>query len=223
MDRMILSFIFAHMNIFMFGIWAVFFGVVLVRFIRPLWLNNISYWWLIAGGIALHIFYAIFIAWGQYHIWAVSSDFTRVLLALPLPREAPLPALFEWMRPYFNHSLGYFAYYVFGRFFLNIIILFAVTGIFYCIFRLWYHRRGDVRSNDPEVLCALLLMVGWPGIFAFIPLGFVVAIFFSVGMLIFIKKNRISLIPAFFVAAPIALIGSKTILTLLHIYFLLKI
>lgn len=223
MDYMVLDFIFVHLNTISLGVWMVFFCIVLVRFIRPHWLKNISYGWLIAGGVALHIFYTIFVTWGQYHIWATSSDFTRALLSAPLPVEVPLPVIFEWARPYFSHSLGYFAHYVFGRFFLNTIMLFIVTGIFYFIFKLWCKYRRNFRASDPEILCVLMLIVGWPGVSVFIPFGFAVAIFFSAGMLIFFKKNQISLAPAFLFTTPIMLVGARPILGLLHLYALLNI
>ena len=106
---MILGFIFSHLNIIVLGVWIVFFGVVLLRFVRPRLVKNISYKWLILAAVALHLFYVIFLTWGQYHIWAVASDFTRSLLSAPLPIEAPLPAILEWTRSYFTHPLGYFA------------------------------------------------------------------------------------------------------------------
>lgn len=220
---MLLNFIFAHLNIIAIGAWMVFFCIVLVRFIRPLWVKNISYKWFIVGAVVFHIFYAIFVTWGQYHIWAISSDFTRALLSAPLPVEAPLPAIFEWARPYFSHSLGYFAYYAFGRFFFNIIVLFTVAGIFYVIFKILHLRQNNNEVQLPELLCVLLLIVGWPGIAVLVPLGFVVAIIFSIGALIFFRKNQTTLAPAFIVATPITLLGSTTILTLLHLYPLLKI
>ncbi|MBI3634160.1 MAG: hypothetical protein HY228_00900 [Candidatus Yonathbacteria bacterium] len=218
-----MNFILAHLNSIILGIWGIFFGIVLVRFIRPQWVKNISYRWLIALAVALHIFYVIFVAWGQYHIWATSSDFTRFLLSAPLPTEAPLPTIFEWARPYFSHSLGYFFYYVFGRFFLSTIVLFTVTGFFYAILKFWYSRQNNFRADDPEIFCILMLISGWPGIVALVPLGFVIAILSSLGALIFFKRNQAPLAPAFLVVTPIALIFAKPILDLLHLYSLLKL
>lgn len=220
---MILGFIFAHLNAITLAVWAVFFGIVLVRFLRPHWVKNISYKWLILSATALHLFFATFITWGQYHVWATSNDFTRALLAAPLPVEAPLPAILEWARQYFDGSLGYFAYYAFGRFFFSIVILFVVTGIFYTIFKFWHHRRNNFGAEGPELLCVLMLIAGWPGIIVLGPLGFAVAILFSVGALVFFKKTQTSLLPAFFVVTPIALIAAKPLLDFLHLYALLKI
>ncbi len=223
MNCMILSFILAHLNVITLGMWGIFFGIILVRFMRPLWVKNISYQWLIFSAVAIHLLCVFFVVGGQYYIWATSSDLTRALLSAPLPAEAPLPAILEWMRPYFSHSLGYFFYYVFGRFFLNIIILFVVTGFFYAVLKFLFFSQKNYGTNDPEILCILMLVVGWPGIAVLIPLGFVLAIFFSIIALVFLKENQTSLTPAFLVATPITIIGAKTILNLLHLYPLLKI
>lgn len=220
---MILNFIFAHMNAIALSVWMVFFVFVLIRFIRPRLVKNISYKWLILGAVALHLFYAFFLTWGQYHIWAAANDFTRSLLLAPLPQEAPLPAILEWTRSYFSHPLGYFVYYAFGRFFFNILMLFTVAGGFYAVLKFWHTRRNNFGEQGPELLCALMLIAGWPGVIVLVPLGFFIAVLFSVGSLVFLKKNEVSLHPAFLVALPVALVGGGAILNILHIYSVLKI
>lgn len=220
---MLLQFISPHLNTIALGIWIIFFFIVLVRFMRPRWVKNISYKWLMLGAVVLHIFYAVFVTWGQYHVWATGSDFTRILLASPLPLEAPLPVFLEYARSYFAGPLGYFAYYAFGRFFLNLIVLFFITGIFYAILKFGNLRRKSFGSDGPELLCVLLLIVGWPGIVVLIPLGFLIAIFFSIMALLFFKKKQVSLLPAFLIATPLVLIGGKMILEILHLYALLSL
>jgi hypothetical protein len=220
---MILGFIFAHLNALALAVWVVFFAVVLVRFIRPSLVGDIPYRYLVLSAIALHLFYASFLTWGQYHIWATSSDFTRALLAAPLPIEAPIPVVLEFLRAYLSGPLGYFSYYAFGRFFLNILMLFAVTGAFYAAIKFWHNKRNNFGEQGPELLCVLMLISGWPGIVVWGPLGFAVAILFSIGALLFFKKTQTSLLPAFLFATPIALIASKPILDFLHLYTLLKI
>ncbi len=220
---MILGFIFAHLNAIALSMWVVFFCIVLVRFLRPDWVKNISYKWLVLSAVVLHIMYAMFVTWGQYHIWATSSDFTRALLAAPLPTEAPIPAILEFLRPYLSGSFGYFFYYAFGRFFLSMVMLFAVTGAFYTAIKFWHNKRNNFGEQGPELLCVLMLIAGWPGIIVLGPLGFAVAILFSVGALVFLKKTQTSLLPAFLLVTPIALIASKPILDFLHLYSLLKV
>ena len=220
---MIINFIFSHLNAITLGIWAIFFVVVLVRFIRPHWVKNISYVYLILIAIALHLFYAVFVTWGQYHLWSISSDFTRMLLAAPLPLEVPLPWMLEYVRSYFEGPLGYFTYYAFGHFFFNILVLFLVTGFFYAIFKFWDLRKNSFQTKEPELLCVLMLISGWPGVVVLVPLGFVFAIIYSAGSLVFFKKDQTSLLPAFLFATPIALMGGETILGLFNLYPLLKL
>ena len=102
-------------------------------------------------------------------------------------------------------------------------MLFAVTGVFYAIFKFWHIRRNNFGEQGPELLCVLMLIAGWPGIVVLGPLGFMVAVLFSVGALLFFKKEQISLFPAFLIATPVALIGSKAILDFLHLYTILRI
>ena len=68
-----------------------------------------------------------------------------------------------------------------------------------------------------------MLIAGWPGVVVLGPLGFAVAILFSVSALVLLKKTQTSLLPAFLVVTPIALIAAKPILDFLHLYALLKI
>lgn len=220
---MTLNFIFAHLNTIALLVWVIFFCVILVRYVRPGWVRDISYRTLLLKAFALHLFYAAFVTWGQYYTWATSSDFTRGLLAAPLPKEAPLWGMLEYMRPLFEGSLGYFAYYAFGRFFLNILVLFLVAGFLYTILKFWNTRQKSFEGDGPELLFILMLIVGWPGVILFVPLAFLVAILFSVVALLFFKKDQISLVPAFLVATPVSLIFGKAILESLNLYTLLAL
>lgn len=213
---MLLNFIFAHLDAFALGMWVIFFCVVLIRFLRPFWVKNISYKWLILGAVALHIFYAIFVTWGQYYVWAIGSDFTRALLASPLSTEAPLPNIFEWARAYLDGSLGYFTYYAFGRFFFKIILLFGVAGLFYAVFKLWNNYRKSLGEHGPELILILLLIAGWPGVFILIPLGLSIAAL-SFGVLYGTAGRRVHIEPSFLIATPLALLFARPLLDYFHI------
>lgn len=217
-----LNFIFAHLNAIALGMWAVFFCVVLVRSMCPLWVKNISYKRLILSAVALHVFYAVFVTWGQYHVWALGSDFTRSLLALPLPVEAPLPGIFEWTRAYFDQPLGYFAYYAFGRFFLNTLVLFAVALLLYVVFRIWDKRRGGFGEHGPEILFVLMLISGWPGMIVLILFGFMLALT-SFALPLISTRNPLSLERAFLIATPFVLLLARPILIHLHLLALLSV
>jgi len=220
---MILGFIFAHLNAVALGVWMIFLGMVLMRFLRPSLIGNISYSNLIFGAVALHLCYAVFLTWGQYHLWATASDFTRSLLMAPLPSEVPIPAVLEFLRPYLSGTLGYFSYYAFGRFFFNIITLFVVAGVLYGVLKLWNSYKKNFEAEDLEIFLILMLIAGWPGIMVLVPLGFVAAVLFLVGSTVFFKQNKISLIPVFLFTTPVVLIGGKAILDFLSLYSVLKI
>jgi len=218
---MSLNFIFNHVYTIALAVWAGLFVLVAVRFVRPQWVKNISYGWLVVGMIFAHLFYGAFVTWGQYHVWATSSDYTMMLISAPLPAEAPLPSILEWSRPYFAGPLGYFAYYAFGRIWLKIIEVFVVAGFFYAIFKTWSFYRGGFLPQGPEILLALLLISGWSGILVLVPLGFaLVFIFFGASLL----KNKtreikpVHIEPSFLVATPVALVfGDMVINKLFHI------
>lgn len=222
MPRMVLNFIFAHLNVIALGMWAVFFCVVLMRFMRPRWVKNVSYKWLVLGAIVLHLFYGAFVTWGQYHVWSAESDLSRVFLSAPLAAEAPLPNVLEWMRGYFDHPLGYFAYYAFGRFFLNILILFAVSGFLYAIFKVWNNYRGFLGEHGPELLFVLMLISGWPGVLVLVFLGFILALV-SFALPVISIRNPLSLEQAFLIATPFALIFARPLLLHFHLLALLSV
>ncbi len=207
---MALNFIFAHLNAIMLAVWVIFFTIVVVRFLRPTLLPRVSFGILAMAAIGVHLFFALFITWGQYHVWATGSDFTRVFLSAPLSSEVPLPSLFEWMRGYFEQPLGYFAYYAIGRFFLKVFLLFIISGFFYLLFKVWDKYRRVFIPDGAELLLALMLISGWPGILVLIPLG----LLFSVISFVFppsLGAWRFSIERMFLVATPIALLFAISI------------
>lgn len=218
MAIMSLIFIFNNINnIFLVG-WSTLIILTAVRLFRPVLVKNISYWWIVGIVVGLHLSYGAFITWGQYYVWANGNTFTQSLISLPLPAEAPLPSILEWSRSYFEKPLGYFTYYVFGRVWLNIIILFVVSGLLYFVLKLWSNYRGGFLPNGPEIILALLLISGYPGILVLIPLGFIVAIIWFIFTII---KNRSTglqpmyIEPAFLIATAVALFFSKAVLSYL--------
>lgn len=215
---MSLIFIFNNINNIFLAVWSVLTILVAVRFLRPACAKTISYWWLVGIVIALHIFYGAFITWGQYYVWANGNEFAKSFISAPLPAEAPLPSILEWSRSSFEQPLGYFTYYVFGRIWLNIIILFIISALLYFILKLWSFYRGGFLPNGPEIILALLLISGYQGILVLIPLGFIMAV---IWFIITIIKNRsldmqpMYIEPAFLIATPTVLFFSKATLSYL--------
>ena len=190
----------------MLAMWGGLYAFTLAFFMRPFWFRKfprLSYTKLIVLAIGLHLFFAMFITWGQYYVWQ-SNQFTQIFLSLPLPGEAPLPYLLEWTRRYFEHPFGYFAYYSFGHFWLELINLFTVTGIFYGVLKFWQFYRAGFLSEGPEIILLLSLLVGWPGVLLFIPAGLVLSVLFYV-FLYTRGERRVHLEPVFMFLAPFLL------------------
>ncbi|MCX6755021.1 MAG: hypothetical protein NT068_00570 [Candidatus Nomurabacteria bacterium] len=207
-----LYFIFSNLNAIILGFWILFLFVVSIRFFRPSWVKNISYLKLsfIAGGV--HVAYSIFVTWGQYYVWSISSDITKALLKLPLSKEAPLPNFLEWSRNLvFDGHLGYFLYYVLGRIWFYTLLLFLTAIFFYLIFRIWKFYRGGFMEKGPEFLLVLMLVSGWPNIFVCISLGFSISILYLLFAYLFNKKT-IQIEPFFIISTMLALLFTKLIL-----------
>ncbi|MEI6580674.1 MAG: hypothetical protein WCO07_00710 [bacterium] len=209
-----LNFIFSNLNTIVLVIWILFLIIVAIRFFRPAWVRNISFLKLIIVSFVINLLYGAFVTWGQYYVWATVGDFTRVFVNSPLPKQVPMPQLLEWTRPFFENNFGYFLYYVLGRVWLYVFISFLVSVILYFLFKIWKSYRGNFTEYGPELILILMLIVGWPGVIIFIPLGFLFSIILS--FVYYLKGKKVTEIePAFIVAALFTLIFGKIILNFL--------
>lgn len=217
------NFIFSNLNVIEIAVWVVFFFVVDVRYLRPLWVRNISYNWLVGIAAGIHLLYGVLATWGQYVVWG-KSEFTKILLSSSLAQEVPFPFLLEWIRPFFSGAHGYFAFYSFQNFFLSTVALFVVTGLFYIflVTRAQY-RAHNFREGDIMLIVLAMLISGWPGIIVLLPIGLISAVVLSIVARIFYGIERIPLVPTFLFSAPVALLLAVEILTALNLYPLLKL
>lgn len=195
--------------------------VALARYFEYSFFARVSWQWLVVGSIALHVLYGALLTWGQYAQWETSPF---GFLTQPLAKEAPLPLLLEWVRPSLEQPLGYFIFYAFGHFWINIMIIFGLAGFFALLLKLRAHYRPwNFKEGEIMAITLSLLVSGWPGVIVLLPLAFIFAIIFSVVSSTFYGVSRIYLTPAFLVAAPIALIYGVAILKFVGLYALLKI
>lgn len=220
-----MNFIFTNLNTIALAVWFVFFCIVAVRILRPAWVKNTSYRWIVIGAITLHFLYGIVVTLGQARVWATGSDITKALFSAPLSPEVPFPSYLEWVRPLFEHTHGYFAFYSFQHFFLSTIALFFITGLFALFFKIYsQYRHLNLKEGDIAIIALLFLIAGWPGVIVLVPLGFILAIFLAVFALLKpAPNNQIDLPRAFLFATPFALIFATPIFTALHLYSLLKL
>lgn len=218
-----MNFLFTNFNTIALVAWLAFFGTVALRTLRPVWVKNISYGWLVIGAVALHLLSGILLTWGQYTVWG-KSEFTKIFLSTPLSKEIPFPIYFEWARTFFEYPHGYFVFYSIGHFFLSTIALLVVTGLFYLflVARARY-RSSNFREGDIMLIVLAMLISGWPGVIVLLPIGLISAILLSLIARVVYGALRTPLPPAFLLAAPIALLFAIPILTALHLYPLLKL
>lgn len=113
----------------------------------------------------------------QWYTWSRNS-FTSLLLTLPLPKEVPFPSRIEFIRPLFEHSGGYFAFYSFGRFWTPAILSVLAALTWWGVLRLTRVAKLSVFSEEDTTLALIAaLIVGWPRIIVFIPLFVVLTLF----------------------------------------------
>lgn len=218
-----IHFLASYIHIIAMIVWVFVAALLLLRYFKVKFFAQIPWWSIVVLVVLLHIGYVALLAFGQYELWA-SNEFTRDFLTQPLAQDVPFPAALEWARSWFEGPLGYFSFYVLGRFAMSLAILFGVTlaclGLL--ILRAKY-RPVNFQKGDIFALTLAVLVSGWPGVVVLVPLGFIVAIgLLLVGRILY-GVNRIYLPPAFLIASPVAFLFGVKILTALNLYTLFKL
>ena len=168
-------------------------------------LLNLTWKKLIVGTVSFQFFYAGLITWAQYYIWS-KNGFTNILLNSPVDKEALGPIL-NFFFPLFDHRHGYFAFYVFGRFWLEVLIIWGLATLFYCLLRLSSrHRMEFFEPGEIELGLLVALIAGWPNFVIFIPLMLGLTLLFSMYRLLVLKQTATTL------AWPLILAGALTLI-----------
>lgn len=216
-------FLAAYIHIIAMVVWALVSVAILLRYFKTPYIVQLPWWSIVVFVVFLHIAYVALVAVGQYELWA-ASEFTRDFLTQPLASDVPFPSILEWARPWFAGPLGYFSFYVLGRFVMSLAILFVLTLVCFglLLIRAKY-RPINFQEGDIAALTLAVLVSGWPGVIVLIPLGFIVAIAISIGSKILYGSERTYLPPAFLIAAPVAFLFGVQILKALNLYTLLKL
>lgn len=208
-----LYFVFSHLNMIMFSVWLLFLLVVAFRFFKPtVYLQKISYAKLAFTAFSVRILFALFISWGQYYVWSIASDVTKTLLRSPLDMSVPFTSYLEWTRFLFRGHLGYFLYYAWGHFWLNIILLLLVSGAVYLLFSLWEKHRGGFGEQGPLLIFSLMMSIGFPEVLVLVVLGFVCALSGFIYMAMKRGSLSVQIEPFFIIAAFISLFFAHTIM-----------
>lgn len=137
------------------------------------------------------ILYSTALSIGQYYTWA-GNEFTRFFLKAPLAEEAGLIGkLFGF---FFGQDLGYFAFYVAGRFWFEFVLAILISIIFF--FLLTSFKRHNPRffeEGEVELGTLLAFLVGWPGVVLFIAFSFVFVLVVSIFRLVFLRERLTTL------------------------------
>ncbi|MEK9154948.1 MAG: hypothetical protein AAB596_02675 [Patescibacteria group bacterium] len=170
---------------------------------------------LILYSVIFYAAYAAILTLGQYYIWS-QSEFGRTLLNSPLNDKSLVDVLakFSWLA---DNSLGYFIFYSYGRFWLEILISVALAAGFYLFLKLLKkHNDRFFENGETELGFLTALIVGWPKFIIFLPLIFVFVILVSIFRRVYFKEFYTTLGWPMLWAALITLIIGNTLIEIFN-------
>lgn len=160
---------------------------------------------LIAAGIAFKMLYAAFLTWGQYVIWK-SGGLSSILLSEPLKK---IPANFSDSMPWlFDGKGGYFSFYAFNHFWLEIVVTLVLSFAFYFLLKV-LQKKNPRFLTTADARLGLLggIASGWPGFIIYL-FSFAL-IFFILGFVrnCCLKREYTAITEPLFVAAFLGAVG----------------
>lgn len=192
-------------------LWSIFFVTAASYFSQRFSLRK-----LIFLTVLFYLFYASLLTVLQYHTWA-QNDFTKLLLGLPVDREALQPILgnFFWL---FDHKLGYFLLYAWGRFWFEAFLSIFVAGFFY----LFLHavsllKKEFFKPGEKELAFLGGLLVGWPNFVVFVPLAFSFMVGLSIVRRVYLKEYTTTMYVPFLIATFLTLLLGDQLISILHL------
>ncbi len=120
---------------------------------------------LVIAAIGFKILYAGFLTWGQYVIWK-AGGLSSVLLTEPLKK---IPADFANSMPWlFDVKGGYFSFYSFNHFWLEVLLTLVLSFAFYFIL-LTLKKKNPRFLTVADARLGLVggIAAGWPGFVVF--------------------------------------------------------
>ena len=152
------------------------------------------------------VFYALSLTVFQYYSWLANS-FSEILLRSPLDPAAPIPAPIKWFLDIFPENFGYFLFYSYGRFWLEIILAALFAYVFYLFLRmLRKYRERFFEEGEPELGWLLAFSAGWPNVTIFVFLSFVSVVLVS-GYRLVLGQRYTTLGPVFLLASLLTLVS----------------
>ena len=174
--------------------------------VREKWRFSILTLRLAAVGVALNqLGYAVGMTVAQHGAW-MGNTLTKELVAQPLvPHTADAFAL-SWVAHALHLRVNYFFYYVYGRFWVDILIGIGCAFLFWVgLVALKKYRSRFFDKGELEVGLVSALAVGWPMMVVFVPLLLVMVVAVSAVRAIFLKESLTTLGWPMFIAAIVSL------------------
>lgn len=171
---------------------------------------------LIRAAVYFRIAYAGLLTVTQYYIWANMGTVGEVFLDAPVTKAVPDP-LVGSLSSVFNHPLGYFLFYSYGRFWLNAILSILIAWLFHKILialRKYNGRFFD--DGETELGYVMALVAGWPVFVIFLPLVFLFVVAVSVVRLVAIKEAYTTLGWPMICAAAVCILWGAKLIEVLH-------
>ncbi|MFH1188776.1 MAG: hypothetical protein V1652_02950 [bacterium] len=168
------------------------------------------YRYLFYGMTGFYVLYATALTVLQYLAWS-NTKFTNLLLHMPITNMFKGGTI-SWL---FNNKLGYFLFYSWGSFWLEIFLI----GIMSVLFWLFLHvlRRYNDRffvDGEVELGALMILLIGWPADIIFIGMVFFSVVIVSIARLIIFKEAYTTLGYPFLLAAFVTLIWGNALISL---------
>ncbi len=175
--------------------------------------NSRAVFKLVTGTILFRVFYVVFLTTGQYYVWS-NNEFTKTLLNSPVDKN--IPATNDIPGFFFDNQLGYFLFYSWGRFWLNLVIVLAVSFVFYLFLKfLKRYKERFFKPYETELGFLTALLVGWPNFVIFVPLVFLSVVVISLFRLVLLKELYTTLGVPFIVSAALTLVWGGQLVKIL--------
>ncbi|MDO8442957.1 MAG: hypothetical protein Q7S81_01725 [bacterium] len=184
------------------------------------WVRGLSYKFLIWLVLGFKVLYASIETFSQYYIWS-NNGFTKLFLdqnIIDFDIVKDLPRGMTWI---FDNRFGYFLFYSWGRFWMEIAVSLVAALAFYLFLRfLKKHKERFFEEGEVELGFLLALVVGWSNFIIFLPLVFLSVVLVSIFRTLAFKEAHTTLGAPFLLAALIVLLFGKYIVDILGLTML---
>lgn len=192
----------------------IFFGLILILilffyFKRSVFNFKLVCRYFIFIVLGFRLAYSLFLTLAQYYFWS-KDGLTKYLLNFALTPALPVDAIkaLPWL---FDNRLGYFIFYSWGRFWLNLFLTLLIAFVFWRFLKLLKkHKERFFEEGEVELGFLTILISGWPNSLIFLFLAFFGVVIVSIFRLILLKEFYTTLgLPFILSAAAVFLWGSR--------------